>query len=62
MINKKVDVEHSSGMIDTQGLKDNSCVLKFTSMVVFGLAKCLGLLPFNCDGSDKSDLTSSSSQ
>ena len=53
MIKKKIDVEHSSGMIDPQGSKDNSCVLKFTSLVVFGLAKCLGLLPFNYDGSDK---------
>ena len=55
MIKKKIDVEHSSGMIDPQGSKDNSCVLKFTSLMVFGLAKCLGLLPFNYDGSDKRD-------
>ena len=55
MIKKKIDVEHSSGMIEPQGSKDNSCVLKFTSLMVFGLAKCLGLLPFNYDGSDKRD-------
>ena len=53
MIKKKIDIEHSVGVIDAQVSKDKSCVLKFTSLMVFGLAKCLGLLPFNYDGSDK---------